>query len=188
MHEKSAQTVPDTEARKRRLMEKVIHEYESPLLGYAMRLVGGDLSNAQDVVQNVFIKLYRKWPPHMKPGPRLKSWLFRAVHNEAVDLIRKDQRLSRLHESEAAEPTRQRVAGDARSTLDEKERRELVMQLLKELRFPEKQVVLLRLQQEMSYKDIAAVTGRTVGNIGNILHHAVKKLAASMRNLEGGVA
>jgi RNA polymerase sigma factor (sigma-70 family) len=41
----------------------------------------------------------------------------------------------------------------------------------------ERQVLLLRLEEGLSYKEIAAVTERSVGNVGKVLHHAVKKLS-----------
>ena len=188
MHEACAQIVPGDETRRRELMTGVIHEYESPLVSYAMRLVGGDLANAQDVVQNVFIRLYQKWPPGMKPGAQLKAWLYRAVHNEAVDLVRRDQRRYKLHERQAAEPTAVKCEDGVHCEIEEKDRKALVLKLLSKLDTRERQVVLLRMQQGLSYKEIAAVTERTVGNVGNILHHAVQKLAAKVRRLEGGLA
>ena len=53
----------------------------------------------------------------------------------------------------------------------------MVLTELRRLHEREQQVVLLRLQEGLSYKEIAEVTGRTEGNVGNILHHAVKKLS-----------
>ena len=187
MHEESAQIAPGREPRRRELIETVVQEHESPLLGYALRLVGGDLSSAQDVVQNVFIKLLHKWPPGMRPGKKLKAWLFRSVHNEAVDLVRKDQRRKGLHEREAVE-SGSRGCSNPYSELVESDRKKLVLSLLERLGERERQVVLLRLQQGLSYKEIADVTGRTVGNVGNILHHAVQNLAVDVRRLERGLA
>jgi DNA-directed RNA polymerase specialized sigma24 family protein len=41
--------------------------------------------------------------------------------------------------------------------------------------------VILRLQEGLSYQEIAGITGRTEGNVGCILHHAVKKIAAGLK-------
>ena len=61
----------------------------------------GSAGHAQDVVQNTFIKLFRKWKKGMQPSNRLKSWLYRVTHNEAVDLIRRESRLQVLHAKHA---------------------------------------------------------------------------------------
>ena len=55
----------------------------------------------------------------------------------------------------------------------------------------EQMVVLLRLQEGMSYKDIGNVIGRTEGSVGSTLHYAVKKLAGKLKQagiVEGGSA
>lgn len=160
-------------------VEDVVAQYESALLRYATRLVN-DSSAAQDVVQDVFIKLCRSWRNGVQPGAQLKSWLFRVTHNAAVDYIRKESRLRVLHERQAEElaPT-----APARQTRDiqAREAMELALEHLKRLDPREQQVVVLRLQEGMSYREIAEVTQRSEGNVGCILHHALKKLAASLR-------
>ena len=50
---------------------------------------------------------------------------------------------------------------------------------------PERQVLLLRLQEGLSYEEIAGVTGRSSGYVGTLLHQAVRKLAATIQKQEG---
>ena len=57
---------------------------------------------------------------------------------------------------------------------------------LKRLHPREQQVVLLRLEQGLSYHEISEITGRSEGNVGNILHHAVRKLSTILQK-EGGL-
>ena len=59
---------PDTSPRARRheRLEAVVAAFETPLLRYAARLLHNP-AMAQDVVQNVFIKLFRQWPEGMRP-------------------------------------------------------------------------------------------------------------------------
>jgi RNA polymerase sigma-70 factor (ECF subfamily) len=160
-------------------VEDVVAEYESALLRYATRLVN-DTSAAQDVVQDVFIKLCRGWRNGSHPGEQLRSWLFRVTHNAAVDYIRRESRLRVLHERQAEHAAVEAPAGQRR-TLLAKETHALVLEHLRLLDPREQQVVVLRLQEGMSYREIADVTGRSEGNVGCILHHALKKLAASLK-------
>ena len=160
-------------------VEDVVAEYESVLLRYATRLVN-DASAAQDVVQDVFIKLCRGWRNGSRPGEQLRGWLFRVTHNAAVDYIRKESRLRVLHERQAEELNTAAPAGPRRE-LAAKESMDLVLEHLRRLDPREQQVVVLRLQEGMSYREIAEVTQRSEGNVGCILHHAMKKLATSLR-------
>jgi RNA polymerase sigma-70 factor (ECF subfamily) len=160
-------------------MEAIVGEHESALLRYAMRFVK-DASAAQDVVQDAFIKLFRIRQGGGSDPTLVKSWLYRVVHNGAVDYIRRESRLRLLHERTGRDcPEPAREGATEPMTFDE--RRELVLTLLDRLHPRERQVVLLRLDQGLSYEEIARATGRTSGNVGNLLHHAVRKLAAALR-------
>jgi RNA polymerase sigma-70 factor (ECF subfamily) len=150
-------------------MEAVVTEHEAALLRYASSLLR-DTHAAQDVVQNVFIKLYAEWTTHSKPTEALRAWLFRVTHNEAIDALRRTKRLEFLHLKHAKEQPAAVVSSP------EDGRIEQVMEAIKRLDVSEQQIVLLRLQEGLSYQEIAGITGRSEGNVGCILHHAVKKL------------
>ena len=160
-------------------METIVEQYETALLRYAARLVNSP-TLAQDVVQNVFIKLYNGWKDGMKPSPKLKGWLYRVTHNEAVDFVRKESRLRVLHEKHA-EKVMDECPDGHNCPAAVGDRKELVLENLKKLHPVEQQIVLLRMEEGFSYREISQVTGRTEGNIGNILHHAVKKLSVMMQ-------
>lgn len=157
-------------------MEAIMAEFEAGLLRYAARIVGSD-HHAQDVVQNAFIKLFRSWQPGMRPSARLKSWLYRVTHNEAIDLMRSESRRSLLHARHAEQTPSQACTNGIHCPGGNTEKIECVMAELRRLKPAERQVLLLRLEEGLSYDEIAAATGRTRGNVGSILHNAVKKLA-----------
>ena len=163
-------------------MEAIVAEYETGLLRYATRILHNS-SSAEDVVQNVFIKLFRRPGEPAKPSAQLKSWLYRVTHNEAVDHIRRESRLRLLHDRQAGEQASMVCADGVNCEPSHEEKRELVLKHVGALKPNEQQVLLLRLEEGLSYKEISAVTGRTVGNVGKLLHHAVKKLSLRMRAL-----
>ncbi len=161
-------------------MEAIVSEHETGLLRYAARILDNPLA-AQDIVQNVFIKLFKAWKPGTRPSKRLKGWLYRVTHNEAVDHIRRESRLQVLHNSHAEQRSKDCPDGHNCPPAVVAERKEMVLQHLRRLEPREQQVVLLRLEEGLSYREIGEVTGRTEGNIGNILHHAVKKLSQTLK-------
>ena len=157
------------------LIEAIISEHEAALLRYASRILSNPFA-AQDVVQDVFIQLCRKWKHGWQPSTHLRNWLYRVTHNEAVDHIRRESRRQALHEKAALECDAE-AAPDADPV---EERRAQVLAALKRLHPREQQVVLLRLEEGLSYARIAEITGRSEGNVGNILHHAILKLSSGL--------
>ncbi len=150
-------------------MDAIVTAHEAPLLRYATGLLH-DLHAAQDVVQNTFIKLFQKWEPGMRPTEALRPWLYRVTHNEAIDYLRREKRIRFLHERQAREQAGEKGEGTAG-------RLESVLAAARKLDPVEQQVLLLRLQEGLSYHEISRITGRSEGNVGCILHHAVKKLS-----------
>lgn len=160
-------------------MEAIVAEHETSLLRYATRIVNNPFL-AQDVVQRVFIKLSRVWPEGSRPSPRLRSWLYAVTHNEAVDQVRRESREKILHE-QAAEAQRAACEDGVHCAETAAARREQVLENLRRLDPAEQQVLLLRLEEGLSYAEIAEVTGRSEGNVGCLLHHAVRKLSKLVR-------
>jgi len=161
-------------------VEAIMIEYEAALLRYATRVTGNP-SAAQDVVQTAFIRLCNHWREDLKPSPQLKNWLYRVTHNEAVNHLRHESRRADLHEKAALEmplTTEEDPLAD---------RKQQVLEQLDRLKPHEKQVLVLRLQEGLSYAQIAGITGRSQGNVGNILHHAVAGLAGLVAKAGGAI-
>ncbi len=160
--------------------EKVVKKYEGALLRYAGRILSRS-DAVQDVAQNTFIKLFKNWKDEMIPSPQLSSWLYRVVHNEAVDYLRKESRRQLLHRKQAAEkiPYSPPKRGSKPEISEAAERAAMV---LKKLSMREQQVVVLKVYEEQSYKEISIIMELSIGNVGYILHHAMKKMAALLKN------
>lgn len=161
-------------------MESVVTEHETALLRYATRILGNG-SAAEDVVQNVFVKLFNAWPDGMHATDRLKYWLYRVTHNEAVDHIRREERRKAHHERAVDESDCEAPAADVSAEIQE--RRRLVLKCVSRLKPAERQVVLLRLQEGLSYEEISEVTGRSVGNVGNLIYHAVRNISRELKTM-----
>jgi len=161
-------------------MEQVMASYEAALLRYATRLLN-NADAAQDVVQTAFIRLHEHWAECGQwAADHLKNWLYRTTHNAAVDYIRREERLRKLHDSHAEETGGVAEADQCRA-IDADERKELVLGFVAMLDAAEREVLLLRLQEGLSYQEIARITGRSEGNVGFLLHFAVKHLSQHLR-------
>ena len=165
--------------------EIVAETFRPALLRYAARLLN-NVTLAQDAVQNALVKLARRNPPVEKPDDEVRNWLFRVTHNEAVDAIRTEERKRRALEHFAREQEGETDGGLCFGGGAADERETLVLSCLPTLSPLQRQVVLLRLQQGLSYEEIGEIVGEKSGYVGKLLHHAVKTLAAEVKRREGG--
>jgi RNA polymerase sigma factor (sigma-70 family) len=145
-----------------------MNTHASSLHRYATRLVC-DADAARDVVQQVFIRLSQLSEAKRPASAAAKSWLYRATHNLAVDKIRADQRRKKLHE----EHTRREQLN---KTDPASGKLEQILRLVDRLDDKSRAVLLLRLQEGLSYREIAETTGFKEGHVGYLLHHAVRQL------------
>ena len=172
-------------AERREAFDVLVSTYEAALLRYAARLTGNP-SNAEDLVQNTFLKLIHRWRDPWEPSPLLSAWLYRVVHNEAIDQIRREARRHALHVDHARTHTDDGHASN--SALDTpSERAAAAADALARLPERDRQLVVLKVYEGKSYREISEITGLSSGNIGFILHHAMRKLAETLRQEESDV-
>ena len=156
-------------------IEQAVTEYESPLIGYA-RTYLHDLDRSRDVVQDTFIRLCKQDPEKVRE--HLKSWLFTVCRNRCLDVLRKDKRIEPLDEIKWQKVAGKGAAPDEQAEQDD--RLGEVMRFMDRLPKNQKEVILLKFQQGMSYNEIAKVTGLKQGNIGFLIHTGLKRLREMM--------
>ena len=159
-------------------IEQVFAALESPLLAYARRLLG-DFALAEDIVQEAFMKLHTQFQKVLTPQP----WLYRTVHNLAVDHQRRAKKIVLVGDSKDDDlPTND--AADSQPLPDEQIARwegiGLVRLVLETLDARSRELIRLRFNEDLSYKEIAGRTGLTVGHVGYLLHHALKAMAVEL--------
>lgn len=168
-------------------LEAILAAYEARLLAYVARIIGNP-SAAEDIVQDTFIKLAADWKGEFIDGPAMSSWLHKVAHSKAVDWVRREVRLNKLHEEHQKERGEHELplpqhGGENRVSP------EIVLKLeeaLLRLQDKEREVVLLKIYEELSYKEISEQTGLSETNVGFILHTAMKKLAKSLGGKKNG--
>ncbi len=163
-------------------IEQVFADLESPLLAYARRLLG-DFAVAEDVVQEAFMKLHTQFKKVLTPQP----WLYRTVHNLAVDHQRRTNRIVLLGDAKDGDDLAN-DASDAQPMPDEQIARwegvGLVRLVLETLDERSREIIRLRFYEDLSYKEISGRTGLTVGHVGYLLHHALKAMAVELEKTE----
>ncbi len=154
--------------------------YESRLLRYVMGMVG-DINIAREITQETFLRLCSQRQPEKQAEiqSRLASWLFRVSRNAAIDYLRKERRMQTTDVNSIDQLVGQDNSGDALSDGDPlvaSEQANSLGQQIKKLPASQQEVIRLRFENQMSYKQIAEITGHTTSNVGFMLHTAIKKL------------
>jgi RNA polymerase sigma factor (sigma-70 family) len=154
-------------------LERTFAEQHAPLTRYAARLLG-DPDRARDVVQDTFIKLAAQ--PVATVDGHVVEWLFHVCRNRALDVLRKENRMSRFEDGQMERVT----APEPRPgrTLEEAETQASILGLIDRLPPTQQEVVRLKFQNGFSYKEISRITDLSVGNVGFIIHTAIARLRA----------
>ena len=151
--------------------QSTVQRYERQLVRYAARLVG-DQQRAQDVVQDTFLQLCRKDPADL--DGRLAAWLFAVCRNRALDVRQKESRMSEL--TERRENIHACLRTEPSSTAEIAETADRVAVVLAQLPENQQEVIRLKFQNGLSYREISEVTSLSVSNVGYLIHTAIKKM------------
>ena len=165
------------------LLRSAMSDFEIPLTKYAVSILG-DLEQARDVVQDTFLKLYKQDPEKVRK--KVKSWLFTVCRNHCYDLIKRNRRTSNLGEDEISyitsnddNPFQVISFLEGREEIDEKIK--ILYSLIEELPSRQREVMRLKFQANLSYKEIAETIGISSSNVGFVMHSALKKLREDMK-------
>ena len=155
---------------------QVVDTFEGRLVRYAADMVGP--AQARDVVQDTFLKLCDQERGRVES--HLAAWLFTVCRNRALEVRRKLKRQGPLDAERAAEL----VPHAADVAYLHQEQLGRMRKALGELPERERELVRLKFDCELSYKEIAAVTGLSVTNVGFILHTAVRRMRTAIEGDE----
>ncbi len=152
-----------------------VARWESDLLRYARHLVG-DVEQARDVVQETFLKLCQQ--DRARLDGHLVEWLFTVCRNRALDIRRKEQRMTTMTLDAAMDaPGLVQLPDDAAEQHDSTQH---VLSLLEKLPANQQEVLRLKFQHSLSYREISAITGLSESNVGFLIHVGIKTLRQKM--------
>ncbi|HEU0316906.1 MAG TPA: RNA polymerase sigma factor, partial [Solirubrobacteraceae bacterium] len=157
----------------------VIHErYRVRLMAYSRQMLGGSHADAEDVLQDVFVRAHAALRATDAPIA-LRAWLYRIAHNRCVDALRRPA------------PTPSEIMPGAQPALSrgahhdppvEAERSEDLRRLVRDLlALPEQQrsALLMRELQGLTYEELAATLGVSVGAVKSLLVRARDSVASA---------
>jgi len=154
--------------------EELVRRYQRPIISYVFRMLG-DHESALDVTQEVFIKVYNSLNKY-SPEYKFSTWLYRIAHNAAIDHMRRNSVTAQSIEAENADGSYQiQIESRGPSPEQDHERYEWRTEIESVVRcLPPayRDLILLRHSRDLSYDEIAEVTGLPLGTVKNRLFRA----------------
>ena len=156
-------------------VRRTLGRHEAELLRYARHLTG-DAEAARDVVQETFLRLCRE--DRAELDGHLIEWLFTVCRNQALDVKRKERRMATVTVEAVAEATAQTPGPE--SEAEQRDSADRVLELISQLPHNQQEVLRLKFQSGLSYREIAAVTGLSETNVGFLIHRGLKTVRERM--------
>jgi RNA polymerase sigma factor (sigma-70 family) len=153
-------------------IDSAVERFERPLVLYAARMVGS-FDQARDIVQETFTRLCRQNPEDVRG--HLAEWLFKVCRNQALDVKRKESRMSSMTQT-----TRSNPQSEPWRIVEERDSAQHALKLLDTLPDNQAEVIRLKFQAGLSYKQISEVTSLSVTNVGFLIHTALKTIRERM--------
>lgn len=161
-----------------------VDRYEGPLTLYAARMVG-DVDRARDIVQDTFLRL---WTANRDAvDGHLGQWLYRVCRNRALDVCRKEVRMTTMQKEHLE--ARETVAPTGSDTSRHAQTADCqnVLSMLQTLPDKQQEVIRLKFQGNLSYQEIANVMNITANHVGVLIHTALKAIRERMNATDSNV-
>ena len=148
-------------------------------------VITGDPDTAADMVQDVFLRLYR-FADHIDPGRPLEPWLYRMTVNLSYTWMKRNRRWLRPLEDLA-----EWLTGGRQSPHEQVEMQDdwdRVQHAVSNLPFPQRVVIVLYYLNDLSLQDISEILEVPVGTVKSRLHYGRQALRKSLEGLMDGDA
>jgi RNA polymerase sigma-70 factor (ECF subfamily) len=155
----------------------IVLRYEAPLMRYIIRLGCKESCAAEDLLQEIFIKVYVHLNEY-DPFLQFSSWIYRIAHNEIVTHFRKEKRRPSVLTKDEVLFLFQNIADDV--DLNAKERQKHAPQeiqvALDRLEPKYRDVLVLQFFEEKSYEEISDILLIPQGSVATLINRAKKKI------------
>jgi RNA polymerase sigma-70 factor (ECF subfamily) len=161
--------------------EELVRRYQRPIAAYVYRMVG-NYDAALDLTQEVFIKVYGSLSRY-RAEFKFSTWIYKIAHNAAIDHLRRG---AARETAIASDEDRPALAVESRRLTPEQESErnercseiEVVVQMLTPAY---RELIVLRHSNDLSYEEIAEVTGLPLGTVKNRLFRAREAMRDLLR-------
>ena len=156
-------------------MEEIVRQYENRVYNIAYGILGS-LEDAQDITQDVFVSVWEKIG-QFRFRSKFSTWLYRIAKN--LSLNEKSRRTRRKTDAVEVDDSQEWVLVDHQAPEDEvlaSEQQQILHKALEKLKESHRTILVLREMEELSYEDLSAVLGCSIGRVKSRLYEARMQL------------
>ncbi len=154
----------------------LMKRYEVPLMNYIRKVSGMNRSDAEDVLQEVFILVYQNLNDYDRQF-KFSSWIYRITHNQTVSMIRKKTKnYQDISWDEHDLDQLLRSDFDIEQSLFQKMDYHNLLQNIDSLPLKYKEVLLLKFVEGKDYQEISDILRKPIGTVGTLINRAKKRL------------
>ncbi len=160
-------------------------EFSPAVLGLATRVIANE-SIAEEVLQEVFVRLWEQ-PERFDPtrGP-LRAYLLAMTHSRAVERVRSEESLRRRHELAQREALREPPVESPERVLVDKDVSAAIRSALADLPANQRVPIEMAYFEGMSYRQVAAALDEPEGTVKYRIRGGMQKLRTALRSAEVG--
>ncbi len=154
----------------------IIKRYETKLISYINRLTNVNNDEAQDILQDVFLKVYLNLNDY-KDDLKFSSWIYRIAHNQVISNYRKISARPEGHSLNIDEIATKNIIADVNIDLsaDLTIARENISRILSKMSRNNREILILKFLEEKSYREISDIIKKPQGTIASMINRAKKE-------------
>jgi RNA polymerase sigma-70 factor, ECF subfamily len=171
--------------------ESIYHQYKSLVFNVCLHYVL-NREDAQDVTQEVFVKIYHNLHKYNPEAASLKTWIYRIAINQSLDFLkaRKSQKrfgfLTSLFGASSNEPIHDvRQVSHPGIEMEEKESVENLLLIIQSLPEKQKTAIILTKIEDRPQQEVAEIMGTSVKAVESLIQRAKAQIEKQLKNREG---
>ena len=159
------------------LFSCLVDRYTEKLTRYIMRISASTREDAEDLLQEIFVKAYR-YLNDFDQSLKFSSWIYRIAHNQVISQWRKTKSRPQVIKFEADEDFLKFIANDEDLALDTERKfeGEEVRELVDTLDEKYREVLVLKFIEGKDYKEISDILKKPLGTVATLINRAKKQL------------
>lgn len=162
----------------------IVNRYEKRLISYIHKISNISFEEAEDILQEVFIKIYRNLNG-FDNKLKFSSWVYRITHNEVISNFRKTKSRPQNIDWDVDDNILNNISSDLDidKDIDNKYLRKNILQTLNSLDIKYKEVLILKYIEQRDYKEISDILKKPSGTVGTLINRAKKKFIENYKDI-----
>lgn len=160
----------------------IVNRYKNKLYNYIRRITNIDAEEAEDILQEVFIKVYLNLND-FDMDFKFSSWIYRIAHNQVISHYRKTKARPQGYMIELEENAMNNMASDLDIVMetDKVILKTNIQKILNNIDKKYREVLILKFFEEKSYSEISDIIKRPMGTVASLINKAKQELKEELK-------